>query len=218
MYAGIEHEVVPGVVQSLKVVTEKASTRIARFAFEYAVRHGRRQVTCVHKANIMKQADGLFLECCRKVAKEFPQIAYKETIADSACMHLVLNPYAFDVLVMGNLYGDIISDLCAGLVGGLGGVPGINLGEEIAVFEAIHGNAPHLEGKDLANPLSLLVPAVHLLRHIGEPEAAGRIGAGISAVLVEGKILTPDLGGASHLSEMASAIIARMPPATAPQA
>ena len=216
IYSGIEHEVVPGVVQSLKIVTEVASTRIARYAFEYAVRHGRKSVTCVHKANIMKQADGLFLACCRKVATGFPQIAYKEAIADSACMQLVLNPYAFDVMVMGNLYGDIISDLCAGLVGGLGAVPGMNVGDEIVVFEAIHGNAPHLEGQDLANPLSLLVPATHMLDHIGEREAASRIMSGVSAVLQEGQTITRDLGGTAHTSEMAAAIISRMPPAAAP--
>jgi len=216
MYAGIEHEVVPGVVQSLKVVTEQASTRIARFAFEFAVKRHRKSVACVHKANIMKLADGLFLESCRKVAREYPQIAYREVIADSACMQLVLNPYAFDVLVMGNLYGNIISDLCAGLVGGVGSVPGINIGDDLAVFEAIHGNAPHLEGQDLANPLALLIPAVHLLRHLGEDGAAERIMAGVSAVLTEGKTVTPDLGGEAHTSEMITAVISRMPPA-APQ-
>jgi isocitrate dehydrogenase (NAD+) len=215
MYSGIEHEVVPGVVQSLKIVTEVASTRIARFAFDYAVKHGRRSVACIHKANIMKQADGLFLECCRKVAREYPQTAYREVIADSACMQLVLNPHAFDVMVMGNLYGDIISDLCAGLVGGLGAVPGMNVGEGIVVFEAIHGNAPHLEGQDLANPLSLLVPAVHMLDHIGEPEAASRIMAGISAVLLEGAAVTPDLGGTAHTTEMCAAIVSKMPPLAA---
>jgi isocitrate dehydrogenase (NAD+) len=212
MYAGIEHEVVPGVVQSLKVVTEQASTRIARLAFEHAVRNARRSVACIHKANIMKQADGLFLACCRKVAEAYPQIAYREVIADSACMQLVLNPYAFDVMVMGNLYGDIISDLCAGLVGGLGAVPGINVGEEIVVFEAIHGNAPDLEGQDLANPLPLLVPAVHMLRHLGEAQAADRIMAGVSAVLREGRALTPDLGGSGRTSEMCAAVVAAMPP------
>lgn len=213
MYAGIEHEVVPGVVQSVKVVTEQASTRIARLAFDWAVRNGRKSVACVHKANIMKQADGMFLACCRKVAQEFPQIGYREIIADAACMQLVLNPYAFDVLVMGNLYGDIISDLCAGLVGGLGAVPGINIGDDMVVFEAIHGNAPDLEGQDLANPLPLLVPAIHMLRHLGETEAADRITAGVSAVLGERKTVTPDLGGSSHTSEMCAAIIAGMPAA-----
>ncbi|MBI3451217.1 MAG: NAD-dependent isocitrate dehydrogenase [Acidobacteria bacterium] len=210
MYSGIEHEVVPGVVESLKIVTEAASTRIARFAFEYAVKHGRRQVTCVHKANIMKMSDGLFLSCCRNVAREFPQVAYREVIADSACMQLVLNPYAFDVLVMGNLYGDIISDLCAGLVGGLGAVPGVNVGDGLVVFEAIHGNAPDLEGQDLANPLSLLIPAVHMLDHLGEGEAAARIMSSVSAVLVEGKAVTADLGGTAKTSEMAAAIVAKL--------
>jgi len=213
MYSGIEHEVVPGVVQSLKIVTEAASSRIARFAFDYAVKHGRKSVTCVHKANIMKQADGLFLDCCRKTAGSYPGIAYREAIADSACMQLVLNPYSFDVMVMGNLYGDIISDLCAGLVGGLGAVPGINIGDGLVVFEAIHGNAPHLEGQDFANPLSLLVPAVHMLDHIGEGEAAARIMTAISAVLTEGKAVTPDIGGAAHSSEMTAAIISKIPAA-----
>ncbi|HZE89784.1 MAG TPA: isocitrate/isopropylmalate family dehydrogenase [Verrucomicrobiae bacterium] len=213
MYSGIEHEVVPGVVESLKIVTEAASTRIARFAFEYAVKYGRRQVACVHKANIMKMSDGLFLTCCRNVAREFPQIAYREVIADSACMQLVLNPYAFDVMVMGNLYGDIISDLCAGLVGGLGAVPGVNVGDGLVVFEAIHGNAPELEGQDLANPLSLLIPAVHMLDHLGESDAAARLMSAVSAVLVEGKALTADLGGTAKLSEMAAAIIAKLPAA-----
>ncbi|HET6372477.1 MAG TPA: isocitrate/isopropylmalate family dehydrogenase, partial [Candidatus Polarisedimenticolia bacterium] len=153
VYAGIEHEVVPGVVESLKVVTQAASLRIARFAFEYAVREKRRTVTCVHKANIMKMSDGLFLTSCREIAREYPGVAFKEAIADSCIMQLVLDPRRFDVLVMGNLLGDIISDLCAGLVGGIGTVPGINVGEGITVFEAIHGNAPHLEGEDRANPL-----------------------------------------------------------------
>ena len=213
MYAGIEHEVVPGVVQSLKVVTEAASLRIARVAFEYAIEHGRKAVACVHKANIMKQADGLFLQCCRRVAAEHPKIAYREVIADSACMQLVTNPYAFDVLVMGNLYGDIISDLCAGLAGGLGAMPGINIGEGLVVFEAIHGNAPGLEGQDLANPLPMLVPAVYMLRHLGEAGAADRIMKAVSEVLVEKKVLTPDLGGQARLSEMIDSIISRLPAA-----
>ncbi len=211
MYAGIEHEVVPGVVQSLKVVTEQASTRIARAAFTYAAEHGRKSVACVHKANIMKQADGLFLECFRKVAGEFPAIRPVEVIADAACMHLVRDPWRFDVLVMGNLYGDIISDLCAGLVGGVGAVPGINVGEGLVVFEAIHGNAPELEGQDRANPLPLLVPAVHMLRHLGEGGAAERILAATSAVLDAGKAVTPDLGGSATTTEMIAAVIAALP-------
>lgn len=210
VYAGIEHEVVPGVVQSLKVVTEAASTRIARFAFDLAVRESRRSITCVHKANIMKQSDGLFLECCRAVAKEFPAIEYRELIADNCIMQLVLNPHRFDMLVMGNMLGDIISDLCAGLVGGPGTVPGINVGPGVTVFEAIHGNAPELEGRDLANPLTLLVPAVAMLRHLGEASAAERIMGGIGRVLTRGRPLTPDLGGNAGTSEMAAAIAAAM--------
>ena len=207
MYSGIEHEVVPGVVESLKVVTAAASTRIVRLAFEFAQRRARASVTCVHKANIMKQSDGLFLECFRKVAKEFPAIPAREVIADSACMQLVLNPHVFDVLVMGNLYGDILSDIGAGLVGGPGTVPGINVGEGLCVFEGIHGSPADLEGQDLASPLPLLVPAVHMLRHLGEEEAADRIMAALSAVLREGRAVTPDLGGTARLSEMASAIM-----------
>lgn len=216
MYAGIEHEVVPGVVQSLKVVTEQASLRIARTAFEYAVKHGRKSVACVHKANIMKQADGLFLDCFRKVAGEFPGIRPLEVIADAACMQLLMDPWRFDVLVMGNLYGDIISDLCAGLVGGPGAVPGINIGEEgITVFEAIHGPGPAAEEPDRASPLPLLIPAVAMLHHLGEDGAAGRIMAGLSAVLKEGRTLTGDLGGEASTAEMAAAIIGRMPPPAA---
>jgi len=213
MYSGIEHEVVPGVVQSLKVVTEAASTRIARVAFDYAVEHGRKAVACVHKANIMKQADGLFLECCRRVAAEYPAVKYREVIADAACMQLVTNPYAFDVMVMGNLYGDIISDICAGLVGGSGAVPGINIGAEIAVFEAIHGSPGDMAGRNLANPLPLLVPAVHMLRHLGESGAADRIMTAAGRVLGEGRALTPELGGRATLSAMIDAIAGELPAA-----
>ena len=217
-YAGIEHEVVPGVVQSLKVVTEHASLRIARTAFEYAKEHGRKSVACVHKANIMKLSDGLFLECFRKVAREFDGIRPVEVIADAACMQLLLDPWRFDVLVMGNLYGDIISDICAGLAGGLGAVPGINVGDGLVVFEAIHGAGPELEGQDKANPLPLLIPAVHMLRHLGEEAAADRVMAAVSAVLDEGRSVTADLGGPAGTAEMVSAIIAKLavqPPAAA---
>ena len=214
LYAGIEHEVVPGVVESLKVVTQAASSRIARFAFDYAVKQGRRSVTCVHKANILKLSDGLFLECVRAVSGDFPGIEYREMIADNCLMQLVRNPWQFDVLVMGNMLGDIVSDLCAGLAGGLGAVPGINIGDDAIVFEAIHGHAPHLEGQDLANPLTLLVPAVEMLRHLREREAAERIMTGLGRVLTEARILTPDLGGTSHTSEMTQAIIDRMPSLT----
>src|SRR5215467_1575998 len=171
-YSGIEHEVVPGVVESLKIITEKASTRIARFAFEYARRENRKRIHAIHKANIMKMSDGLFLRCCRDVAKEYPEIPYAEHIIDNACMQLVMNPYQYDVLVMENLYGDIISDLCAGLVGGLGLVPSANLGDNCAIFEGVHGSAPDIAGKNLANPTALLRSALLMLRHLGEAEAA----------------------------------------------
>jgi isocitrate dehydrogenase (NAD+) len=210
LYAGIEHEVVPGVVESLKVVTEAASTRIARFAFEYAAKNGRRSVTCVHKANIMKLSDGLFLECARSVAAEFPNIEFRALIADNAIMQLVLDPGQLDVMLTGNMLGDIISDLCAGLAGGLGTVPGINVGDDVVVFEAIHGNAPHLEGKDMANPLPLLTPAVAMLRHLGENDAADRVMVGVGRVLTEARTLTPDLGGVASLTEMTEAIIDAM--------
>jgi len=213
LYAGIEHEVVPGVVQSMKVVTEAASTRVARFAFEYAASEGRKSVACVHKANIMKMSDGLFMRCCRAVAEEFPDIQYREIIADNCTMQLVLNPWQFDVLLMGNMMGDIISDLCAGLIGGPGTVPGIAIGPDVRVFEAIHGIAPHLEGRDLASPLTLLVPAVNMLRHIGEPDAAARILAGLEAVLRDRTALTPDLGGSSGTTGMCQAIIEKLPEA-----
>jgi isocitrate dehydrogenase (NAD+) len=206
IYAGIEHEVVPGVVESLRVVTEAASTRIARFAFELARGRARRALTCVHKANIMKQSDGLFLRSCRAVAGEFPDIAYQEMIADNAAMQLVRDPSRFDVVLTGNLFGDILSDLCAGILGGPGTVPSIGHGEGVVLVEAVHGHAPHLEGQDLASPLTLLVPAVALLRHLGESEAADRILKGIAGALDAGKG-TPDLGGSSRTSEMAQAIM-----------
>ena len=177
LYSGLEHEVVPGVVESLKIITADASTRIARFAFEHARRHGRRRVTAVHKANIMKLGDGLFLRSVRGVAEQFPEITFDDRIVDAACMQLVVNPGQFDVLVLPNLYGDIVSDLCAGLVGGLGVVPGANLGSEIGVFEAVHGSAPDIAGKGVANPTALLLSALLMLRHIGEGAIADRIAA-----------------------------------------
>src|SRR6478736_2099059 len=183
LYAGLEHQVVPGVVESLKIITERASTRIAEFAFAYARRHGRKKVTAVHKANIMKLSDGLFLESARAVASEFPGITYDEKIIDAACMHLVMNPGQFDVLVLPNLYGDIVSDLCAGLVGGLGVVGAANLGTEIGVFEAVHGSAPDIAGQNAANPTALLLSAVMMLRHIRENDAADRIMAAVGEVL-----------------------------------
>jgi isocitrate dehydrogenase (NAD+) len=206
LYSGLEHVVVPGVVESLKIITERASTRIAEFAFDHARRHGRRQVTAVHKANIMKLGDGLFLDCIRAVAKANPDLQYNERIVDAACMQLVLDPSKFDVLVMPNLYGDIVSDLCAGLVGGLGVVGSANLGKDIAVFEAVHGSAPDIAGKNLANPVALLLSAVLMLRHLREDAAADRIMAAIDRVLASGQSRTRDLGGTASTSEFADAI------------
>src|SRR3954463_13197100 len=179
LYAGLEHEVVPGVVESLKIITEKASTRIARFAFEYARNAGRKKVTAIHKANIMKLSDGLFLNCARAVSHEHVDIPYDERIVDAACMHLVMHPEKMDVLVLPNLYGDIVSDLCAGLVGGLGVVPGANIGADSAVFEAVHGSAPDITDKNLANPTALLLSALMMLEHIGETEKGERIRAAL---------------------------------------
>src|SRR6185369_1980797 len=210
LYSGLEHEVVPGVVESLKIITEKASTRIAVFAFEYAKTFGRKRVTCVHKANIMKKSDGLFLECFRKVAVNYPTIEHDEKIVDNLCMQLVMNPYQFDMLLMENLYGDIVSDLAAGLVGGLGVVPSGNLGEKAALFEAVHGTAPDIAGKNLANPTALLMSAIMMLRHIGERQAAGRIEAALNKVLQKHERVTRDLGGTASTSEFTDAIIAAL--------
>jgi isocitrate dehydrogenase (NAD+) len=210
LYSGLEHEVVPGVVESLKIITEEASTRIARFAFEHARRHGRKRVTAVHKANIMKLGDGLFLRCVKKVAEGYPDIASDDRIVDAACMHLVMNPGQFDVLVLPNLYGDIISDLCAGLVGGLGVVPAANLGTEIGVFEAVHGSAPDIAGKGLANPTALLLSAVLMLRHIDEGAIADRVVTALNRVLAEDKIRTRDLGGNAGTLEFTEAICRRL--------
>jgi isocitrate dehydrogenase (NAD+) len=206
LYAGLEHEIVPGVVESLKIISEVASTRIARFAFAYARRHGRKRVTAIHKANIMKLGDGLFLSCVRAVAPQFPEIVYDERIVDAACMHLVMNPGQFDVLVMPNLYGDIVSDLCAGLVGGLGVVGSANLGVEAAVFEAVHGSAPDIAGRNIANPTALLLSAVLMLRHIEEHAAADRIMTALERVLVSGAVRTRDLGGSATTTQFADAI------------
>jgi isocitrate dehydrogenase (NAD+) len=206
LYAGLEHEVVPGVVESLKIITERASTRIAQFAFNYAKRHGRKRVTAIHKANIMKLSDGLFIDSCRRVAREFADITYDERIVDAACMHLVMNPGQFDVLVLPNLYGDIVSDLCAGLVGGLGVVGAANLGLEFAVFEAVHGSAPDIAGKSLANPTALLLSAVLMLRHIDEKDAADRTMQALGSVLTAGVVRTRDLGGSSSTREFADAV------------
>ena len=206
LYSGLEHEVVPGVVESLKIITERASTRIARFAFEHARRHGRKKVTAIHKANIMKLGDGLFIACTRAVAREYPDIKYDEKIVDAACMHLVMNPSQFDVLVMPNLYGDIVSDLSAGLVGGLGVVGAANLGTDVAVFEAVHGSAPDIAGKGIANPTALLLSAILMLRHIGEGGAADRVMSALSRVLGTASTRTRDLGGTASTSAFADAV------------
>ena len=207
LYAGLEHEVVPGVVESLKIITQTASLRIARAAFEYARREGRCKVTAIHKANIMKKSDGLFLKCCRDVAAEYAAIQYTELIVDNACMQLVMRPETFDLLVMPNLYGDIVSDLAAGLVGGLGIVPGANLGDKTAIFEAVHGTAPDIAGKGLANPTALMQSAVLMLAHIGERDASARLHNAIYQVYAEGSHLTGDVGGKSSTTEFTDAII-----------
>ncbi|HXV61438.1 MAG TPA: isocitrate/isopropylmalate dehydrogenase family protein [Vicinamibacteria bacterium] len=206
LYSGIEHMIMPGVSQGLKVITSHASSRIARFAFEYAMRRGRKKVTAVHKANIMKLTDGLFLESARNVAKEYPAIEFDHKIVDNLAMQLVLDPNQFDVLLLSNLYGDIISDLCAGLVGGLGMVPAANIGEKYAVFEAVHGSAPDLAGKGIANPTALLFSGVLMLRHLGENDAADRLLRAAFAVLRKGEIRTPDLGGSASTTDYARAV------------
>jgi len=206
LYSGLEHVVVPGVVESLKIITEKASTRIAKYAFEYARTHGRKRVTAVHKANIMKLSDGLFLDCCRAVAAAYPGVTYDEMIVDNTCMQLVLDPTRFDMLLLENLYGDIVSDLCAGFIGGLGMAPGANIGETAAVFEAVHGSAPDIAGKNKANPIALILSGAMMLDHIGEQEAADRVRAAVHGVLREGRKLTGDLGGSAGTTEIAEAI------------
>jgi len=210
LYAGLEHVVVPGVVQALKIITEKGSTRIAKFAFEYARRQGRKKVHAIHKANIMKLSDGLFLRCCRTVAEGFPEVEYREHIVDNTCMQLVMNPYQYDILLTENLYGDILSDLCSAFVGGLGLVPGANLGTECAIFEAVHGSAPDIAGKNMANPTALLQSAVLMLDHIGESETAERVQAGLEQVYREGKTLTKDVGGTSGTREFADEVLRAM--------
>ncbi len=206
LYAGLEHTIVPGVVESLKIITAVASERIGQFAFEHARTYGRKKVTAVHKANIMKLSDGLFLESVRKVARTFPEIPYDEKIVDNACMQLVMRPEQFDVIVLPNLYGDIVSDLCAGLVGGLGVVPGANIGRKASVFEAVHGSAPDIAGQDLANPTALLLSALMMLRHIGEDAAADRVLAALMAVLRAGTTLTRDLKGTATTTAFTDAI------------
>src|SRR3954469_4405667 len=210
LYSGIEHEVVPGVVESLKIITEKASTRIARFAFNYARKNGRKKIHAIHKANIMKMSDGLFIRCSRNISKEFPEISYGEHIVDNTCMQLVTNPYQYDMLLLENLYGDIVSDLCAAFVGGLGLVPGANIGHECAIFEAVHGSAPDIAGKGIANPTEILRSGILMLRHLGEDEAADQVKYAVHSVYVEGKHTTRDMGGTASTNEFAEAVIAAM--------
>ena len=210
LYAGLEHEVIPGVVESLKIITERASTRIARFAFEHARQTGRRKIAAIHKANIMKLSDGLFLECIRRVAKAYPEVEYREVIVDNCCMQLVMRPQQFDMLLLENLYGDIVSDLCAGLVGGLGLVPGANLGDRCALFEAVHGTAPDIAGKGQANPTALMLSAILMLRHLGQGDVASRIEKAIFSAYREGRRLTRDVGGAASTEEFTSAVIAAL--------
>ena len=211
LYAGLEHVVVPGVVESLKIITRDASTRIARFAFDYARRHKRKRVTAVHKANIMKLSDGLFLECARTVAKDYPEVQYDERIVDATCMHLVMHPEKLDVLLLPNLYGDIVSDLCAGLVGGLGVVPAANLGADgVGVFEAVHGTAPDIAGQDKANPTALLLSAVLMLHHLDEDEKAERVMKALWRALADDSARTVDLGGRATTTQFTNAIVAAL--------
>jgi isocitrate dehydrogenase (NAD+) len=210
LYSGLEHEVVPGVIESLKIITEKASTRIAKFAFDYARKNQRKKVHAIHKANIMKLSDGLFLKCCRNVAKEYPEVTYAEHIVDNTCMQLVMNPYQYDILVMENLYGDIISDLCAAFVGGLGFVPSANLGEHCAIFEAVHGSAPDIAGKNVANPTALLRSALLMVRHLGEHAASTQIRNALERVYRHPEKLTRDIGGQAGTSQFADAVIEEM--------
>ncbi len=207
LYSGLEHEVVPGVVESLKIITEKASTRIAKFAFEYARKNGRKKIHAIHKANIMKLGDGLFLKSIRAVAEKFKDIEYKELIVDNACMQIVIDPRQFDVLLLPNLYGDIVSDLAAGLVGGLGVVPSGNIGDECAIFEAVHGTAPDIAGKGLANPTALIMSAVLMLNYLGEREMATKVDAALIRVYREGKHVTKDVGGKAGTKEFTDAVI-----------
>jgi isocitrate dehydrogenase (NAD+) len=210
LYSGIEHIVVPGVVESLKIITEVASTRICRFAFEHARKLGRKKVSAVHKANIMKLSDGLFLDCFRKVAREFSDLKAEEVIVDNLCMQLVKNPEKYDVMVMENLYGDIVSDLCAGLVGGLGVVPGANLGKACGVFEAVHGTAPDIAGRGLANPTALLMSSVMMLDWLQLPDHARRVERAVMKVHSEGKVRTGDLGGTANNQQFTDAVIAAL--------
>jgi len=210
LYAGIEHQVGSDAAESIKIITRKASLRIAQAAFTYAIIHGRKKVTAVHKANIMKLSDGLFLECARAVAADYPEISYEEVIVDNMCMQLVMRPEQYDILLAPNLYGDILSDLCAGLVGGLGVVPGANIGKDCAIFEAVHGTAPDIAGKNSANPVAILLSSLLLLEHIHESQTALRIRGAIEQVIAEGIVLTPDLGGTATTTAMTAAIISKL--------
>ncbi len=210
LYSGLEHRVAPGIVESLKIVTEKACLRIARYAFELARREKRAEVCAVHKANIMKLSDGLFLECTRRVAKDFPDVEYREMIIDACAMQLVRNPQQFSVLVLENLYGDIMSDLCAGLVGGLGVVPGSNMGEDCAVFEAVHGSAPDIAGRGLANPTAVILSGVQMLHFLGESDAATRVEKAVHAALAKPENRTRDIGGEADLRGITDGIIAEL--------
>jgi len=210
LYSGLEHVVVPGVVESLKIITAEASTRIARFAFDYARRKSRKKISAVHKANIMKLSDGLFLSCVREVAKLYPEVQYEELIVDNTCMQMVLNPEQFDVMLLENLYGDIVSDLGAGLVGGLGLVPGANLGDDCAVFEPVHGSAPKIAGTGSANPTAMMLSAALMFHHLGEIERANRIAFAVEAVYITGQVLTPDVGGTATTAQFAEAVMAHL--------
>lgn len=207
LYAGIEHEVVPGVVESIKIITRAASTRIAEYAFELAVRENRKKISAIHKANIMKLSDGLFLECCRSVSKNYKQIQYDEMIVDNACMQMVMNPKQFDVLLMENLYGDIMSDLAAGLVGGIGVVPGANIGKDYSVFEPVHGSWPQGAGKGIANPMACIQTGVMMLRHLGEMDAAARIERSLETTLHEARFIPQDIGGNASTQEFTKEVI-----------
>ena len=210
LYSGLEITVFPGVVQAFKIITEKGSTRIAKAAFEFARKHGRKKIHAIHKANIMKLSDGLFLKCCQAVAADYPEITYAEHIVDNTCMQLVMNPWQYDIILTENLYGDILSDLCSGLVGGLGLVPGANLGAECAIFEAVHGSAPDIAGQDKANPTALIQSAVLMLHHLGEAATAEKVQAALEKVYAEGKTLTRDVGGTSGTRAFADAVIAAL--------
>jgi isocitrate dehydrogenase (NAD+) len=210
LYSGVEVMINPDLAQSFKIITTKGSTRIAQSAFDYALKHNRKKIHTIHKANIMKLSDGLFLRCCKSVAEKFPEITYAEHIVDNTCMQLVMNPWQYDVILTENLYGDILSDLCSGLIGGLGLVPGANLGKECAIFEAVHGSAPDIAGQDKANPTAVLQSAVLMLHHINETETANNIQSAIEKVYAEGKTLTRDVGGTAGTKAFTEAIIAAL--------